>query len=148
MWHSNNEVVGGLLGIFKSRSFDDVNIPKDACKDMPMQMEGIDPKTGHLIPFKKIEQDVKAIDELQRRSAAGRKAWKTCFQETGDLKQARKASKEASGGGLTQIFDELHREKVLVSLVVVCPPATEQEAKENEVRLKYIIYQLSEFMLG
>ena len=34
-----------------------------------------------------------------------------------------------------------------MSLVVVCPPATEQEAKENEVRLKYIIYQLSEFML-
>ena len=34
-----------------------------------------------------------------------------------------------------------------MSMVVVCPPATKQEAEENEVRLKYIVYQLSEFML-
>ena len=34
-----------------------------------------------------------------------------------------------------------------MSLVAVCPPATKKESEENEVRLKYIVYQLSEFML-
>ena len=118
-----NDGAGALPSIFEGRTFDEVHLPPEACKEhLSLQQEGIDPKTGILIPPEKIQQDCRAIDQLQKQRDAGKKAWMAAMHDTHDVKQARAASKEAAGGGLTQIFDELHREQVLVSLGVVCCP--------------------------
>ena len=96
----------------------------------PQVKEGAHPKTGDSIPLQKIQQATKLIDELMAKVEAG-----------------RKASSEASGGGLTQLYDELFDNQRIVSMVVVCPAAeNQQESKVNEVRLKWMIFQLSEYL--
>ena len=91
----------------------------------PAAQEGIDPKTGLVIPLQKIQQALKLIDELVPKVEAGRKAFRKVIK-------------------LTELYDELHQNQVLVSMVVVCPAAKDQQESEvNEVRLKWMILQLS-----
>lgn len=97
-------------------------------KNLPAAQEGIDPKTGQLIPLKNIQQAPKLIDELVPEVEAGRKAFRLVIK-------------------LTELCDELHQNQVFVSMVVVCPAAKDQQESEvNEVRLKWMTFQLSEFM--
>ena len=123
-----NEVAEGLAGIHAQgihaqgihpkALVAEVVIPKDASKNLPAAQEGIDPKTGQLIPLKNFQQSLKRIDEMVPKVEAGRKAFRLVIK-------------------LTELYDELHQNQVLVSMVVVCPAAKDQQESEvNEVRLK------------
>ena len=64
-----------------------------------------------------------------------------------DRDKARGASTQATGGGLTELYDDLHDNKVLVSMCVVCPSAKDaRESKANEQRLRCVFLMLSELM--
>ena len=56
-----------------------------------------------MIPFDKIKEDLKLIDETSLKIEAGRKAFSATIRETKDRDQAVVASTNASGGRLTEL---------------------------------------------
>ena len=116
-----------------------------AVKDPPVFRDKV---TGEIIPWTKIHENMAAIDKLQQQLAQGRQIFKQAMKEThGDFAEASRRSNELSGGSCSELWDNMHDQKVVCSLVVVCPPAKDKNVMlENEERVKMMIGQISGYM--
>ena len=106
-----------------------------------------DKLTGEVIPWDKIQENMAAIDNLKEKLYQGRQVFQQALKDTDDHAEACKRSNEVAGGSCSELWDQLSEQKVVCSMVVVCPPSKDkQEMFENEERLKLAIGQVSGHM--
>ena len=119
---------------------------------IPAQFRDI--ATGELIPNDRCLYNCKELDRIQKLFQEGRELYKTVKRDTPGSKEekkaaAKKASEEHAGGGYTQIWNRLCRDKICISLVATGPPAKDtEEAKDNEQRLLMALYQCDPSLTG
>ena len=144
------------LVLQKGPASSDVAIPSAECGELQITLGSTsptmykDPETGQLISHETITESLRQLDEVKAKLEAGRKVYNQVWKDTnGDVEQAKLAGNEAAGGSFTQLMDGLCTMKVLVTMVVVCPPCpNKKEMYANEARLKIVIRQLKEFLYG
>ena len=107
-----------------------------------------DKVTGEVIPLEKIQENMAAIDNLKEKLAQGRAVFRQAMKETeGDYAESCRRSNEFTGGSCSELWDKLSDQKVVCSMVVVCPPCNNKEQmSDNEERLRLSIGQISGFM--
>ena len=107
-----------------------------------------DKLTGEVIPWDKIHENMAAIDNLKQKLHQGRLVFRQALKETdGDHAEACKRSNAVAGGICSELWDQLSEQKVVCSLMVVCPPSKDKkEMYENEDRLRLAIGQVSGHM--
>ena len=106
-----------------------------------------DKLTGEVIPWDKIHENMAAIDNLKQKLYQGRLVFRQTLKETDDHAEACKRSNEVAGGICSELWDQLSEQKVVCSMVVVCPPSKDKkEMYENEDRLRLAIGQVSGHM--
>ena len=143
------------LVLQKGPASSDVAIPSAESGDLQITLGSAsptmykDPETGQLISQETIAASLRQLDEVKAKLEAGRKVYNKVIKETNDENQAKYAGNEAAGGSFTQLMDKLCTNKVLVTMVVVCPSCpNKKEMYNNEARLKIVIKQLKEFLHG
>ena len=108
-----------------------------------------DPQTGLIISSEQISASLRRLDTVMEKLWEGRKVFNRVYKETNDWKKAQDAGNEAQGGSCTQIMNALCNEKVLVNMVVVCPPCADKRImKMNEQRLKILVKMINDFLYG
>ena len=105
-------------------------------------------RMGYVIPHTELYENCTKIDNLLERLKDVRKALNLIMKETeGDPAQAAMVSNVVIGSCFSAIWDQLADQKVVCSLVVVCPPAFNMAAMYgNEERVRWLIAQISGHM--
>ena len=106
-----------------------------------------DVQTKQPITTARVAEIISAIHKLQADLQKGKEIYDETIAHGGSKAEAQAASNRAAGGKFTRLYDNLCRQKVLISMQAKLPPASNQRVMYgNEDKLATLIYQCSPFM--